>query len=191
MKYHIKKVKSLAAFFSKHIVHSLFSSWNTAFLFKISWFQETSWKLATLTYWVDYWNSPFYEVLCLGLHRGHILVDLAVALLVDHLSISATMTPSASLAASSLSRSRRRTFSWFAFPKNNKANRRVRQIFISLISFPPKSALEWNCIDKLTSQLNVVLKVSMVKMYANEGLLLHHVIFLERVMVALKRAHLC
>ena len=105
---------------------------------------------------MDYWNAPFYEVLCLGLHRGHILVDLAVALLVDHLSISATMTPSASLAASSLSRSRRRTFSWFAFPKNNKANRRVRRIFISLISFPPKSALEWNCIDKLTSQLNVV-----------------------------------
>ena len=33
------------------------------------------------------------------------------------------------------------------------------------------------------------LKVSMVRIHAREGLRLHHVFFLERVMVALKRAH--
>ena len=48
LKYHIKKVKSLAALFSKRIVHLFIFSWNSAFLFKISWFQEISWKLATL-----------------------------------------------------------------------------------------------------------------------------------------------
>ena len=35
------------------------------------------------------------------------------------------------------------------------------------------------------------LKVSILKIHAGEGLQLHHVFFLERVMVALKRAHSC